>query len=75
MPDQILDLRPLPPRDRHPLIFKALDLLNPGQAFQLINDHDPMPLYYQLQAQRPGQYAWAKAEDGPEVWRVDITRL
>ena len=43
-----LDIRPVPPREKHPTIFKTFDELNNGESFQLINDHDPMPLYYQF---------------------------
>lgn len=75
MPATLLDVRALPPRERHPLIFSALDGLAPGQAVELVNDHDPSPLFYQLQAQRPGQYGWTPVEHGPEAWRIHITRL
>lgn len=69
-----IDVRTIIPRERHPLIFKTFDQLAPGDAFELINDHDPKPLYYQLQAERPGELAWQYLEKGPEVWRVSIGR-
>jgi uncharacterized protein (DUF2249 family) len=50
-----LDVREIAPRERHELIFATLDRLTPGQAFVLINDHDPKPLYYQFQAEQPGK--------------------
>ncbi|GAA6762464.1 MULTISPECIES: DUF2249 domain-containing protein [Thermus] len=69
-----LDVRPIPPRERHPRIFGVFDSLEPGESFVLVNDHDPRPLYYQFQAERPGAFAWEYLEAGPEVWRVRITR-
>ncbi len=69
-----LDVRTIQPRERHPLIFQRLDALLPGQSIQLVNDHDPVPLYYQIQATRPQQFAWSYVEQGPEVWRATITR-
>lgn len=75
MAQQSIDVRSIPPRERHPQIFSLLDGLQPGQSLRLINDHDPAPLNYQIQATRPGQFNWTKAEDGPEVWQVDITRI
>jgi uncharacterized protein (DUF2249 family)/hemerythrin superfamily protein len=69
-----LDVRAVPPRERHPLIFATFDSLRPGQAFILVNDHDPKPLYYQLSAERPGAFEWTYLEQGPEVWRVRIGR-
>jgi uncharacterized protein (DUF2249 family) len=75
MADHRIDVRPIPPRDRHPQIFSLLDGLERGQALRLINDHDPAPLSYQIQATRPGQFDWRRVEDGPETWQVDIVRL
>jgi uncharacterized protein (DUF2249 family) len=71
----VIDVRPMAPRDRHPLIFRTFDGLAPGQALRLVNDHDPKPLYYQFMAERPGQAGWEYLEQGPEVWQVRITRL
>ena len=70
-----LDIRPVPPREKHPTIFATFDRLNNGETFQLVNDHDPMPLYYQFKAERPNQFGWEYVEKGPEVWRVDISKL
>ncbi|GAB4575690.1 MAG: DUF2249 domain-containing protein [Anaerolineae bacterium] len=71
---QIIDVRTVPPRDRHPLIFDTFDALALGQGFELVNDHDPKPLYYQLLHERPDQFTWEYLEQGPEVWRVAIHR-
>jgi len=40
-----------------------------------VNDHDPKPLYYQLEAERSGQFSWSYLETGPSVWRVQVGRL
>jgi uncharacterized protein (DUF2249 family) len=69
-----LDVRELIPRERHPLIFAKFDALTPGEGFELVNDHDPKPLYYQMAAERPGQLDWKYLEEGPEVWRVRLGR-
>ena len=68
----VIDVRTIVPRERHPLIFNTFHALRPGQAFLLVNDHDPKPLYYQFQAERAGTFQWEYAEQGPEVWRVLI---
>lgn len=70
-----LDVRTIPPRERHPRIFALFDGLKPGEAFVLVNDHDPKPLFYQFQAERPGAFTWEYLEEGPEVWRVRIGRV
>ena len=70
-----VDVREVPPRQRHPLIFTTFSLLPPGEAMELVNDHDPKPLYYQFAAELEGQFGWYYLEQGPDVWRVAITRL
>lgn len=69
-----LDVRAIPPAQRHPLIFATFDQLPNGGWFVLVNDHDPKPLYYQFQFERSGQLDWEYLESGPEVWRVRITK-
>jgi uncharacterized protein (DUF2249 family)/iron-sulfur cluster repair protein YtfE (RIC family) len=70
-----LDVREIPPARRHSLIFQTFESLAPSQAFTLINDHDPKPLFYQFQAERTGQFTWEYLEQGPGTWRVRIGRL
>ncbi|MBL8164035.1 MAG: DUF2249 domain-containing protein [Anaerolineae bacterium] len=69
-----LDVRTIPPRDRHPMIFNLFDSLQPGEAFELVNDHAPTPLYYQFLHERTDQFTWEYLEKGPDTWRVRITR-
>jgi uncharacterized protein (DUF2249 family) len=69
-----LDVRLIPPREKHPTIFRTFDALAAGQSLLLVNDHDPRPLRYQLMAERPESFDWAYEADGPDVWRVRITR-
>ena len=68
----VLDVRTIIPRERHPKIFQKYEALKPGEHFILVNDHDPKPLYYQFAAERPGAFTWEYLEQGPEVWRVKI---
>lgn len=69
-----LDVRPLAPAQRHERIFAAVAALLPGESFVLTNDHDPKPLRYQLDAEEPGQIEWTYLAEGPDVWRVRLTR-
>ena len=73
-PSEALDVRRIPPPRRHQLIFNTLDKLAPGEEITLINDHDPLPLRYQLEATRGGAYSWRYLEEGPIDWRVAIGR-
>lgn len=69
-----IDVRTIAPRERHALIFSALGTLGDGAALELVNDHDPRPLYYQLEAREPGGYGWDYLQQGPDLWRVSITK-
>jgi uncharacterized protein (DUF2249 family) len=71
---QAIDVRTIVPRERHPLIFRTFAALKPGEDFELVNDHDPKPLYYQFQAEIGPKFDWQYLEQGPELWRVRIAR-
>jgi uncharacterized protein (DUF2249 family) len=51
MSETPLDVRDLPPSERHPKIHGAFADLDDGETLTLINDHDPKPLFYELQAE------------------------
>lgn len=72
---RILDVRPIPIQRKHPTIFETFDKLTAGDAFQLVNDHEPRPLLYQFQFEHPGQFSWEYVEQGPAVWRVNIAKV
>ncbi|WP_315974881.1 DUF2249 domain-containing protein [Microvirga yunnanensis] len=72
--ETVIDVRQIMPRMRHPLIFNTFDQLAPGEAFLLVNDHDPRPLFYQFNVERPGAFGWDYQEEGPDLWRVRISR-
>lgn len=69
-----LNVKEIVPRERHPLIFRTFDELREGEAFVLVNDHDPKPLYYQFLHEREGLFSWKYLEEGPDEWRVEITK-
>jgi uncharacterized protein (DUF2249 family)/quercetin dioxygenase-like cupin family protein len=70
-----LDVRDLAPRDRHTRIFATFAALSPGEAFRLVNDHDPKPLKYQFAAEHAGEATWEPEQEGPEVWVVRIGKV
>jgi len=63
-----LDVRDMPPWERHPKIFETFDSLKPGETLRLINDHDPRPLHYELMHEREGQFEWESSELAPREW-------
>lgn len=68
----VIDVRTIIPRERHPLIFQTFDNLDEGQAFMIVNDHEPKPLYYQFLHERENQFTWEYLEEGPETWQIRI---
>ncbi len=73
--DRLLDVRTEEPKRRHELIFETFTDLPVGQAYVLVNDHDPKPLRYQFEAENAGEFSWQYLEQGPLVWRVRIGRI
>ncbi len=71
----VLDLRPMPPVERHPLIFSTFDDMVIGKQVKIVNDHDPRPLHYQFEAERQGTYNWRTADEGPEKWVAYIKKI
>lgn len=69
------DVRPYPPAKRHDMVFEAFEDLNPGEAFVFINDHDPKPLYYQMEAENDVPFNWEYLEVMPEEWKVKVMKL
>ncbi len=70
-----LDLREIPPGQRHPMIFGQLGALPLGDALHLLNDHDPAPLRRQLDSRWPGEFECALLEAGPTRWQLQIRRV
>ena len=69
------DIRPYPPTERHEMFYKAFAEIKPGEAFEFINDHDPKPLYYQMEAESKEPFRWEYLEKGPEVWKVRVVKV
>lgn len=49
MTGEKLDLRDLPPKERHETVFEAFENLDAGETLTLLNDHNPRPLIRQLE--------------------------
>jgi uncharacterized protein (DUF2249 family) len=62
----LIDVRSIQPHHRH--------ALPAGAALELLNDHDPMPLYRHFDSTRRDQFDWDLLEAGPERWHVRVTR-
>ena len=72
--ESILDATLLHPTVKHQTIFNKFDSLEPGESFILHNDHDPRPLRFQLENMRGNIFTWEYLEQGPELFRIKITK-
>ena len=78
MSEAELDARVLPKPVKHKTIFETFAKLPVGEAFVLLNDHEPEPLRQEFEREHPGSYGWEYLEKGAErgaLWRTRISRL
>jgi uncharacterized protein (DUF2249 family) len=73
--DKVMDVRPIPCAIKHGLILKTWRELPVGDHFVLLNDHDPVPLRYQFEAEFTDTFTWEYLERGPQDFRVKLTKL
>ena len=69
------DVRAIPCRVKHAQIIQRWQELPLGAHFVLINDHDPVPLYYQFATIFAGEFTWEHLVAGPDVYQVKISRV
>lgn len=73
----ILDLRGMPPAERHPKIFELFDALPPGEVLIIINDHDPRLLFYELKAERAETFdheRYEVSQKGPQKFVAKLVK-
>jgi len=71
----VLDVRPVPQKDRFDRIMGGWQLLRPGQVLELIVDHDPECMYYTLKAtDGDDAFRFDYLERGPVTWRVEVRK-
>lgn len=70
-----LDVRQMPPWERHPKIFETFDSLKPNQTLKLVNDHNPKPLHYEFMHEREGQFEWSVEQKDEREWVAMIRKL
>lgn len=62
-------------RMRHSAIFQSFEKLQTGDSFIIRNDHDPLPVFYQLKNINGDVVGWDYKQQGPEFWDVEVTKL
>lgn len=78
MPDRHstqLDVRAIPPWERHGKILSLFDSLESGGELTITSDHEPRPLRAQFEELRGGQYVWLQRMVTNDLWQVTLRRL
>ena len=70
----VVDVGTVDPRERHSMVFDTFSGLAPGQALELVSDHNPEPLLEEFVAELPDGFWW-RGEKGPhDLWRGLIVK-
>jgi uncharacterized protein (DUF2249 family) len=70
-----IDIRRLAPAEQQAALLFAFRATGLNDAIEIVDEHDPKPLFYRLKAEMPGGFSWIYAQSGPDVWRVNVQKL
>ncbi|MGI8449990.1 MAG: hemerythrin domain-containing protein [Streptosporangiaceae bacterium] len=70
----VIDLDALPPGQVIDAVTDRLLRLGRGEQLELCSGRDPWLAWRQMDDVSPGGYGFAYLEDGPDLWRVQVTR-
>lgn|SRR5690606_18086508 len=70
----ILNIPSIEPREKHDTIFKVFESRASGGSFIIHNDHDPKPVYYQLQAMHGDSFDWEYLQEGPQWFDIRVSK-
>lgn len=73
--ERVINVKDIDSRYRHTIIFQLFDHLRAEDSLQLVVDHDPKPLRFQLEAKHGSNCQWTYLEEGPDVWRVRLRQV
>lgn len=68
----VVDLGTVDPHERHSMVFDTFARLAPGQALELVSDHNPEPLLEAFTAELPDGFWWQGEQGRPGMWCVRI---
>ena len=68
----VVDVGTVDPRERHSMVFETFAALSPGQALELVSDHNPEPLLEEFVAELPDRFWWRGEKDALNLWHVLI---
>ena len=72
--ETIINVQEIESRFRHETIFHTYQNLQVGESLVIHNNHDPKPVYYQLQHMHGDSFSWEYLQEGPEWWDIRLTK-
>ncbi|MCZ2393199.1 MAG: iron-sulfur cluster repair di-iron protein [Chitinophagales bacterium] len=70
----IINVPSIEPRFKHATIFQAYENLGFNESMIIRNDHDPRPVFFQLQGLHGNTFTWEYLEQGPEWYIIRVTK-
>lgn len=70
-----LDVREIEPAHRHARVIGQVTALVPGEILVIAAPHAPERLLAEIDADAHGEFSFEYLQQGPELWRVAISRL
>jgi uncharacterized protein (DUF2249 family) len=76
MTELLVDIRPVPPRERFDVIVANFRALEPGQRLAFMFDHEPNGLTFALEAiAGAGAFRVKHMEKGLRLWRAEVEKV
>lgn len=71
-----LDVRDIPPVDRHTRIHDEFAAMEPGETLTIVNDHEPKPLFYEMAAEVDAfdEESYSVTREAPDEFRAEFPK-
>jgi len=71
-----LDVRDIPPVNRHDRIHEEFEEMESGETLTIVNDHQPKPLYYEMAAEVPAfdEEGYRVRRDAPDEFVAEFPK-
>jgi uncharacterized protein (DUF2249 family) len=71
---RVIELDALPPDQAVEAVARRLMRLRRDERVEIRSGRDPVPVWQRIDELAPGRYSFVYLEDGPDRWRVRVTR-
>ncbi len=70
----VVSVPEIEPQFKHQTIFSVFEDLKPGESMIIHNNHDPKPVYFQLQNMHGDTFSWDYLQEGPDWWDIRVRK-